>query len=430
MGVRTFNGRFITYSGKVLKTSGIVSFLVNGNQFTSASFSFSSASSVLIDFSDGTGYHQFDANTSNSLRIAFQLVSTSTFYAYTYQDGKSSSYVRTIKVIILEKVKLTQLQLVGFAASGSLTGVANQTLKLSFSEYTNLGIFVLTGNYLLDIDDSYLSNTSIKTLNFGTLTFNMGSKYYGVIPIVLLTNKTYTSFSYTTPLGGVDFATSNLDKFVNLKSTLTTLGLNTCSLGDTNGSNGALPDNFNQLANLTSLSLIRNNYTTIPPQVNTIPSLQIFGCGSVNLTSWGDLSALVNLTNFTMDECRNMPAYCPAYVTNFTKLRVLRFATFSKGGAGGDASSNPARLDALVSSVYSIWNINAPKTGSNNIQYRGLQIYLAATEALTSSDAPSGTYQQPSGYLQGSNNGTPATSREMIWVLVNQYACTVIYNNS
>ncbi|WDF54667.1 hypothetical protein [Mucilaginibacter sp. KACC 22063] len=426
--VRTFNNKLVTYSNRVLTTSGVISFLVNGSNFASFGVSFSSSSSIFIDFSDGTGFHQYEGNASNSFRVGFQLSATPGAYVYNYTDGKPSSYTRNIKVIIPEKDKVTSINVNDFARAGLIASVLNQTLKIRFNELQNLNTINISQTYLLDFDDSFLNNNSIKSLIFNTNSFYKTSKYSGIIPITVLTKKQYNSLTYSTSLGGIDFSISNLDKIINLKDTLTTLSLAACNLSDTNGNNGPLPDNFSQLK-IASLYLIRNNYTKPPSILNSIPTIQNFFGGGVSITDWGDLSGLVNLVNFTMDECRNAPAYCPAYVTNWPKLRILRFVSFSKGGSGGDNTSNPARLDALISSIYNIWDKNAPKTGSNNIQYRGVQLFFAAGEALTQSDAPGGTYQQPNDYVAGSSNGTPVSAREMLWVLANQYSCTVIYNN-
>jgi hypothetical protein len=59
----------------------------------------------------------------------------------------------------------------------------------------------------------------------------------------------------------------------------------------------------------------------------------------------------------------------------------------------------------------------------------------AWTESLTKSlniagtnAEPSGTYQAPAGFVQGSNDGTPASAKEQLYVLVNNYGWTMTFN--
>ena len=72
--------------------------------------------------------------------------------------------------------------------------------------------------------------------------------------------------------------------------------------------------------------------------------------------------------------------------------------------------------------------------GNPTDDYRGLTISLE-NAAISGSTAaiPTGTYTAPTGYVQGSSNGTvTATGNDLqkLWVLVNQYGCTVTYRAS
>ena len=67
-------------------------------------------------------------------------------------------------------------------------------------------------------------------------------------------------------------------------------------------------------------------------------------------------------------------------------------------------------------------------TGSTYL--RGLDYQLVNTNLnLNTNPRPSGTYEAPTGYIQGSANGTPTSPMQAIYVLVNQYNMTVTILN-
>src|SRR5690606_23306113 len=82
-----------------------------------------------------------------------------------------------------------------------------------------------------------------------------------------------------------------------------------------------------------------------------------------------------------------------------------------------------ADFDLFIDNIYTFVIANAPIVGIDTDQGRHMLIvnYDTAYHTNPGNYLPTGTYQQPAGYVQGSSNGTPASQFEKVWVLVNQY---------
>ncbi|UKJ09070.1 hypothetical protein [Solitalea lacus] len=185
-------------------------------------------------------------------------------------------------------------------------------------------------------------------------------------------------------------------------------------MGDNHFGAGPLPSNFNQLVNLTSLTIYSTNHTQFPTVVNTIPSLKSYDHGFSNaLTGWGNLATLVNLDTLSIPGGINLTPVLPAYLSSLTKLKTLALRRF------GTTPSN--KLDTLINNLYDFVSTNAAMTGANSLPFRGMNINVSVISIGDATQTPSGINQQPAGYVQGISNGTPATPKEKIWVMVNQY---------
>lgn len=179
-----------------------------------------------------------------------------------------------------------------------------------------------------------------------------------------------------------------------------------------------MPDNFSSLTGLTFLSCGTSGddgFAEPPAQINSMTSLKtlFFGYQSTVLNNWGDLSNLINLEGITLQHCTLIPTDVPAWFTNTTKLKVLALAS---------CFNTQDRIDDFVISLYDFVVANAPISGTSADQFRSMIVILyRSTVTPVQSVVPSGSYQQPSGYVQGVSNGTPASPYEKVWVLVNQY---------
>src|SRR5690606_7606115 len=108
----------------------------------------------------------------------------------------------------------------------------------------------------------------------------------------------------------------------------------------------------------------------------------------------------------------NLPAEVPVWFAALVNLKELViYSTFR----------TQQRCDAFVNSFYDFVAANAPISGSANDPFRSMVIDFNNTLNPGINFRPSGIYQQPTGYVQGISNGTPASPLEKVWVMDNQY---------
>tara|TARA_R100000963_G_C4645881_1_gene110350 strand:- start:4342 stop:5961 length:1620 start_codon:yes stop_codon:yes gene_type:complete len=106
--------------------------------------------------------------------------------------------------------------------------------------------------------------------------------------------------------------------------------------------------------------------------------------------------------------------------TWFGTLNLNRFQSWSW--------QTQSRINTHVENFYSVVESTNAMTGSTYL--RGLDYQLVNTNLnLNTNPRPSGTYEAPTGYIQGSANGTPTSPMQAIYVLVNQYNMTVTVLN-
>lgn len=79
-----------------------------------------------------------------------------------------------------------------------------------------------------------------------------------------------------------------------------------------------------------------------------------------------------------------------------------------------------ALTDSFIDNFYTFIDANAAKSGASSLPFRGFTLVMTSATAV-----PTGIYQQPTGYVAGSNNGSPASPQEKIWLFVNQYAHSI-----
>ena len=310
----------------------------------------------------------------------------------------------------------------------SLTWLSNQDFVFGFSRFPNLNSFNIQqlglnqngcfGN--MDLSN-IASLTSINSVSINS-AFNSSSPYKGTIPLFLL-NMPLVSLS----VGDGNFTSTSLFTVNNLANiyltaaTLKTLFLQGMNLNDSNSGQGALPSNFSLLTNLQSFTMTSSLHTQIPSVINSITSLVNISFGySTYLTSFGNISALTNLVGIVVTSAgvdNFSSASLPSYFSGFTKLKGLTL----------NGLYMSSTIDTMISSIYSLVTTYSTITGTSATPFRSMTINIGQYIASDSTAIPSGTYQQPSGYVQGSSNGTPASSLEMIWVMVHQYAHSWTY---
>lgn len=216
-----------------------------------------------------------------------------------------------------------------------------------------------------------------------------------------------------------DPVASGLYKVANYGSALRTLGLSNNLIGQVETD---LPPEFTAFTAIETLNIGFNLFEEVPPRVNQLTSLKqlILGGAAVDtsLTSWGNFSALVNLERLTPSTCSVLTTDIPSWFSNFTKLKFYTAPLVYR---------TQTRIDTFVNNFYDFIVANAAMTGANTLPFRGMFVQIYASNDPTQPN-PTGTYQQPTGYIAGSSNGTPASPREKVWVLVNQYGHTWTMN--
>lgn len=247
--------------------------------------------------------------------------------------------------------------------------------------------------------------TNVKYLNLTEISETKFIVYpSGFSNFKLLNLSIFNTFDFS------DIETSNLSLIANYADTLESLDIRNCNIND-------LPDEFSLLVNLKNLEIGSNGtntYSSPPPVVNEITSLTrlFLGYFNPNLNDWGDLSGLINLETLFIQGCTNLPTNIPDWWLT-TKLKEYNCRR---------TYDTQQRMDEFVDSLFVFVTTNAPMSGTASDPFRSMTIVT-----FSNSDAPifwlipTGTYQQPSGYVQGVSNGTPASQYEKVWVLVNQY---------
>jgi hypothetical protein len=203
-----------------------------------------------------------------------------------------------------------------------------------------------------------------------------------------------------------DIETSNFRKINQLKNTLQTLSVDGCNIA-------TVPEELGELTSLKTLNIGQNKFNTLPATINLLSALETLNIAgrSPELTGWGDISGLTKLNSIEHRRNVNLQDSIPA---NWASLTALKNITC------WGCYQTTARGDNYVNSFYDFVVANAPLTGTSVDPFRSMTVnyYFNSSEGNA---ALSGIYQQPAGYVQGADNGTPASPLEKVWVLVNQY---------
>ena len=133
----------------------------------------------------------------------------------------------------------------------------------------------------------------------------------------------------------------------------------------------------------------------------------------INLKYWRDLTGATSLSTIYLCRISNFETTIPSFFDNATALKTLYiYASFQNSGG----------VDTWINNFYDKVTTVASMSSGNTL-LRNMTVSQVSSNVIDMANTtrPSGTYQQPSGYVQGSNNGSPASPLERVWVLVNQY---------
>ena len=340
------------------------------------------------------------------LRKKGALVSSTDVNVYTYPDGLAQNRYVSIS---FNRSKITVLKLESMRLQ---TG----NLLFEITKYPNLKVFNIIQLYRivnLNLEGSFASSM-VQEIQINN-AFIHSSPYYNSIPSSFFLMPLKTLGVGSSGMGG-SFVSSKLDQIYLLATTLNYLKIQGTPLTDNHFGDGPLPSNFSELTSLNQFTMLSTNHTVIPSTLNTIPSLTSISMGYSNtLIGWGDLSNLINLTSINVAASQNISTILPSYLTLLTKLKNMQAQACFK---------TQLRVDTWVDNWYTFITTNAAMTGANTLPFRGMNHNIANINTGGGTMSPTGTYQQPTGYVAGSNNGTPANPKEKIWVMVNQYGHT------
>lgn len=429
MAILKYDTRFGTIGGKITsQNSANLVFQVEGQAFLQWEYDPNDPTSEPSP-TKGNGYLYFVSTTQNSAIINYGdgTITTYNFHehgglyylAFSSQIGSTPNSAITNfnpqeNHLFTDSSTARRGVLVKITNPASITGIVSSAVwfwdelpqeiaslsnigRLSFSFLRKLNSFPFEWSLLKKINTLYLNQISPDLL----IEFPAGFANFPVLKTLTISN----CFDFSDP------EASSMDRIGNYGASLESLDIRGCNVK-------TMPDNFSSLTGLTYLScgtLGNDGFAEPPVQINSMTSLKtlFFGYHSTVLNSWGDLSNLVNLENVTLHQCSLIPAEIPSWFANATKLKQLYLPS---------CFNTQDRIDDFVDSLYAFVIANAPITGTVIDQYRSMTIILYRPEVTPiQSVVPTGTYQQPSGYVQGSSNGSPESQYEKVWVLVNQY---------
>jgi hypothetical protein len=130
------------------------------------------------------------------------------------------------------------------------------------------------------------------------------------------------------------------------------------------------------------------------------------------------------LTNITNMENMNWASVTGNINNTFYCLNNALNITFPFG-----TNSFIPRLMDISNNGMSNANVNATITSLYNNRTKWSTYTIAKSFNIGGTNAAAtGTYQAPAGFVLASNDGTPASPKEMLYVLVNNYAWSITYN--
>lgn len=389
-------------------------------------FTFSEPSELLVNWGDGSSetLESVVRGGENIIDISRRWSGVSNG---SVSNGKNygSSGLRKI-VFYFNPVKLIGLVI-------SYMMLPKQPLVLPLYKYVNLKTLKISelklsastnpfaNASLTNIDFRYVDNSNID--DFTVISSANDSEAISEVIPPLLFNLPLKSLSISLLDNTLSFNDSNLNRIgEDLADTLESLFIvsqltNNKGIGETPidplyPNTGGLPGNFLKLVNLKVLRFNRYrqylNWTAIPTVISQMTWLE-------ELTfhySWRGSSFSIptdfftNMTSLTLLDL----SHISNYITNFNFIDnispTIKYLGFQNVG-------NATYLDIIITKIFN-WTV------ANALTDNVINLSLGTT-APDGAATPSGTYQEPL------DHDNPATPLEMIWVMVNDYNCTVTY---
>lgn len=419
--------RYLYHSGGILKKNTQVLSVINSNRYFPYCINSTTAAQLIIIFSEPTTVKvDWGNGTIENFNTFINSSGNNEFSIRRMQSGQGSIPNGTFSTIGKD-YGTAKTRYLSFEYDRNLvtsfsftnTVLPPQILSFPISDYTNLKTLNLT-LLLLSASVNYFTNSSLIELNLQNISnsqidrlsitsiFNNSNTYNSVLPLEIF-SMPLVSLSIGGNYHVNDFVTSRMnmigDYLGNTLESLSMITLFTQAQG--------LPSNFNKLTKLKSLEISQQGnsfkWTSLPSVIASLVSLETLVMNYnilAGFTSLGISFSNTKLTTISMVGTYSTVSNHSWVSTIPTTLRSIDFRSFN----------SQTNLDSFITAIY-----NKIKT---NTVYQGMTIQVQAAPNYGSSAIPTGIYQQPT------TIGSPASSKEMIWELVNIYGCTVTYRAS
>lgn len=409
------NGKAINIDGKLVfsKDPTVIELEVNGTSFPdgNASFIFQIQSTLgnemYIDFADGTGVHTF---LPNRALIYFDYQDVIMYY---YQDLANPMKIGTVDPSYNQRRKIK----ISFKYPNRVTGIWFRVFNIYGKFPEAMGNYNLTQRLTIDrvkFFDEF--PTSFRGIN----TYNLALNTISTVPVTVLPEWIYNSKIQILALTG-GFIFTALPSVTNLYKLINVVGLTSLALD--RFSDVSIPDNWKDITTLRTV-ILQGGESMVSLPVNLTNMTQLTSLtirANSALTSWGNgiglMTKLITLDYY--NSSLNLTTDVPFGIENCWKLKNI-FA--------GNTFLTLAKINTHISNYYDMVVVYGDMTATTNNKFRSVAFSLYANQF--NNFRPSGTYQQPTGYIQGSSNGTPASAMEMCWVLVKQYGWKITVLNS
>lgn len=221
---------------------------------------------------------------------------------------------------------------------------------------------------------------------------------------------------------GVGFEFGDLPTITKLDKLINIIGLTRLAIRGLN--NNSVPDNFKNIG-LKTLSTAFSFFTNLPQEISnitTIDNLTVCNSNALrNFSSWGNgIGLMTELSN--LEYSYPSPTLSPLVPIGFANCWKIKSMRLVRG------LETVARMNEHFDSLYTVVNSVGDKTTTVNNKFRG--VAHNSFYSYLETKRPSGVYQAPVGLIIGSNNGTPASVMEKIYILVKQYKWVVTILNS
>lgn len=345
-----------------------------------------------------------------------------------YQDGNSGD--RVIKITFEQPLEITSF----FIGYTRLKGDLPKNLG-NFNNITGWKIYYLRDSGILNIPKEILNMAWLVSPVF-IYAFNSNADFITKYPMEFLNSKIQTIAAESTRQGeyaninSVNAVNNNWDKFHLLTDSLTTINVRSSRILDGDLKQSII-DSWVMCENLKFLTIDTNKASSIYAGINQLVNLEylsVGGGGTKEFSDWGDIGNLIKLKRFNASKSYNAPTTMPSYLLQMPELRKIELYW---------NYTTQDRWDEAIENLYNFVVDNAPIVNddiTNPVPMRNQEISMTAHAysaiGITTEYIVQGTYQQPTGYVQGVSNGTPASQLEKIWVLANQYKVIVRYTDN